>query len=391
MTKTKKTSWGLVAIIGIGSFFSYSARSLFSPLLVMIEQDLGLTHAVSTQVFTYQSIGAMCSMFFSAYLLHRFTPKKLYVATLLGGGIFLCLSSLMPTFTYITYILVLAGLFFGVYNPTYLAILSQVVSPKHWATSTAYVELGVIISFIVTPLWITVYSEYYGWRNAVAIVGFFNMLAGIWYLLYGKGGLYPTPAVSLKHTFLLLQQAQIYIFALFYTAILVAEFSIYSISSVYLVSERGLELEHANTLLSLSRLASLAMVPLGGYLADKYPPQLSLGILIVLQILSICMFASPLYPLEVIGIFLQAGASSFGFPAVFSLIPYSFSKKDQSVVIALTSPIASVLGTGVIPLLLGYMGTEYTFALGLYGVAIFFAILTLVLFKIQRYHPVHSA
>ena len=385
MEDTRKTPWLLVAIIGIGSFFSYSARSLFSPLLVMIEQDMGLTHTVSTQVFTYQSIGAMCSMFFSASLLHRFTPKKLYVASLFGGGFFLSLSSLMSSFTHITYILVFAGLFFGVYNPTYLAILSQIVNRRHWATSTAYVELGVIISFIVTPLWITVYSEYFGWRGAIAFVGFFNMLFGLWYLLYGTGGVYPTPAVSLRHTFLLLKQSQIYIFALFYTAILIAEFSIYSISSVYLVSERGLPIEHANTILSLSRLASLFMVPLGGYLADKYPPQFSLILLIIIQILSITMFASPIYSLEIIGLFLQAGASSFGFPVVFALIPYSFSKEDQSIIISLTSPLASVLGTGVIPLVLGYMGTEYSFSLGLHGVSIFFALLTLLLFKIKRY------
>ena len=385
MEDTKQTPWLLVAIIGIGSFFSYSARSLFSPLLVTIEQDMGLTHTISTQVFTYQSIGAMCSMLFSAYLLHRFTPKRIYTASLFGGGLFLCVASFMPTFQYITYVLIFAGLFFGVYNPTYLAILSQIVNTRHWATSTAYVELGVIISFIITPLWITVCNEYFGWRGSIALVGFLNMIAGLWYFLYGKGGLYPTPAVSLRHTFVLLKESQIYIFALFYTAILIAEFSIYSISSVYLVSERGLSLEHANTLLSLSRTASIFMVPLGGYLADKYRPQICLGILILLQILSISLFASPFYFLEVIGIFLQAGASSFGFPVVFSLIPYSFSKQEQSIVISLTSPFASILGTGLVPLLLGYMGTEYTFALGLYGISLLFTVLALTLWKVKKY------
>lgn len=385
MEDTRKTPWFLVAVIGIGSFFSYSARSLFSPLLVTIEQDLGLTHTVSTQVFTYQSIGAMCSMFFSAYLLHRFTPKKLYVASLLGGGIFLCLSSIMPTFEYITYVLIFAGLFFGVYNPTYLAILSQIVNARHWATSTAYVELGVIISFIITPLWITSFSEHFGWRGSIALVGFFNMLAGFWYLLHGKGGIFPTPAVSLSHIATLLKQSQIYIFALFYTTILIAEFSIYSISSVYLVAERNLSLEHANTLLSLSRIASIIMVPIGGYLADTYSPRVSLTLLIILQISSITMFSSPIYYLQVAGIFLQAGASSFGFPVVFALIPYSFSRKDQSVVISLTSPVASVLGTGIVPLLLGYMGTEYSFSLGLHGISLLFALLIIALFGIRKY------
>lgn len=385
MEDTRKTPWLWVAIIGIGSFFSYSARSLFSPLLVTIEQELGLSHSISTQVFTYQAIGSMCSMFFSAYLLSRFTPKKLYVASLLGGGVFLCIASIMPSFRGLTYVLVFAGLFFGVYNPTYLAILSQIVNRRHWATSTAYVELGVIISFILTPLWITFFTQHWGWRASIAVVGFANMLAGFWYWIHGKGGIYPTPPVSLSHTLSLLKQSQIYIFALFYTAILIAEFSIYSISSVYLVSERGLTLEHANLLLSLSRMASIIMVPIGGYLADRYSPKRTLSILILLQIVSISMFSSDIYSLQVIGIFLQAGASSFGFPVVFALIPYSFANKDQSVIIALTSPIASVLGTGIVPLILGYMGTEYSFALGLHGISIFFALLTILIFYVRKF------
>ncbi|MGL4722433.1 MAG: MFS transporter [Desulfovibrionaceae bacterium] len=385
-TVKKQTKWTWVAIIGIGSFVSYSARSILSPLLVLIERDLDLSHDISTQLYTFQAIGATVTAFCSALLLSRFTPQRMYAASLFFGGLMLVIASFIPVFFAIQYTFLLAGIFFGIYNPTYLAILSEIVSEEHWARSTAYVELGVIISFIATPLWIAIFSGSIGWRGCLLLVGIVNILGGMWYYFFGRGGVNCMERPTMSAFLHLLRLPQTYSMMICYSVILTAEFAVYSVASVYFVSEQGLSLVYANTLLSLSRIASIIMVPVGGYIADRYNPKWGLYIFIVLQAISLYMLVYPVHSVQIAGLFLQAGASSFGFPLVFSIIPYSFAKENQSLVIALTSPIASIVGTGIVPALFGILGAHYTFALGFEIFAFACILMSIPVFLLRKIH-----
>ena len=67
---------------------------------------------------------------------------------------------------------------------------------------------------------------------------------------------------------------------------------------------------------------------------------------------------------------LQAMSAGFVFPALFTLFAESFPLGQQPMLLSLSLPLASLLGSGLVPYLLGLSGDYLTFSFGygLFGV-----------------------
>ncbi|MFQ9868271.1 MAG: hypothetical protein ACLRWP_15895 [Bilophila wadsworthia] len=76
---------GFVALLFL---LNYMSRSTLTPLLVSIEEDLGIGHAQATSLLLMQSAGFSSALAASGFLLSRFKPRQIATIPLaIAGGI----------------------------------------------------------------------------------------------------------------------------------------------------------------------------------------------------------------------------------------------------------------------------------------------------------------
>ena len=85
---------GFVALLFL---LNYMSRSTLTPLLVSIEEDLGIGHAQATSLLLMQSAGFSSALAASGFLLSRFKPRQIATIPLAIAGGILLLMPLVPT------------------------------------------------------------------------------------------------------------------------------------------------------------------------------------------------------------------------------------------------------------------------------------------------------
>jgi NNP family nitrate/nitrite transporter-like MFS transporter len=141
---------------------------------------------------------------------------------------------------------------------------------------------------------------------------------------------------------------------------------------LFLVNDVGMDRTPANLITGLSRLSALFSVFIAGALADRIgrlrTVKLSLGAAgtcaVLLGVLRGPWITPPL-------IFLQAGFAASFYPAGFSLLSSVFPLPVRNVAVSMVLILASLIGAGVVPPLVGFLADRYSFsfAFGAAGVA----------------------
>ena len=140
---------GFVALLFL---LNYMSRSTLTPLLVSIEEDLGIGHAQATSLLLMQSAGFSSALAASGFLLSRFKPRQIATIPLAIAGGILLLMPLVHTLGQARLVFIAFGLGVGFYFPAGMATLSSLVFPKDWGKAVAIHELAPNTGFILIPL-----------------------------------------------------------------------------------------------------------------------------------------------------------------------------------------------------------------------------------------------
>lgn len=68
--------------------------------------------------------------------------------------------------------------------------------------------------------------------------------------------------------------------------------------------------------------------------------------------------------LLIAAVFFQSMAATFFFPAGLTALSNAFSEEFRSVAVSLIIPVATLIGQGMVPAMLGYLGQQNAFRLG---------------------------
>ena len=319
---------GFVALLFL---LNYMSRSTLTPLLVSIEEDLGIGHAQATSLLLMQSAGFSSALAASGFLLSRFKPRQIATIPLAIAGGILLLMPLVHTLGQARLVFIAFGLGVGFYFPAGMATLSSLVFPKDWGKAVAIHQLAPNTGFILIPLLAQAGLMFTDWRGVFAIMGVLMICTAGAFLLWGRGGNTRTDAPSFKGCGVLLKNPASWIVALLMAVSMIGEFSIYSILQIFLVS--ACFLLHAVALCLMSVDASVSRIP------------------------ALC------------GVFLQAASMAFVFPPLFKVFAQCFSADEQPILLSLTMPLAGLISAGGIPFFIGYCGEYYTFGLAFLTIA----------------------
>ena len=146
---------------------------------------------------------------------------------------------------------------------------------------------------------------------------------------------------------------------------------IYTMLPLFLVTERGMDLTRANTLLGLSQISGLFMVFIAGWVTDRIGQKTAMGVILLAGGILTILLGVLRGGWLVAGIFVQPAFLSSFFPGAFAALSRVTPPNMRSVVSAIGPPTAFLLGGGLIPAFVGYAGETYTFSLGLIAVGCF--------------------
>ena len=137
----------------------------------------------------------------------------------------------------------------------------------------------------------------------------------------------------------------------------------------YLVTERGMNPELVNTLVGLSRLSSLGIIFAAGYLVDRFGAPRVIAVVMLSAGLATAAMSLAYRPLLIAAVFLQPILTACFFPAGFTVISRIAPREMHNLTISFISPIGYAVGSGLVPLFLGFLGDRLSFASGflIYG------------------------
>jgi len=346
-------------------FLNFTARFIIAPLMPTIEQDLGLTHGQAGSLFLMIYIGYSITLagagFISARVGHRATI--IISALALGGSVLLVSAS--GSLAGISAGLIVLGGAAGIYLPSGLATITAVISPKHWGKAMAVHELAPNLGLLVAPILAEALLGLLSWRGILALLGAISVLSGLAFIRYGPGRGLRGRAPGSSDIKNLLQMPSLYLIVGVFSLGISGSAAVYSMLPLYMVAERGLDRAWANTILALSRISGLFMSFVSGWATDRFGAVRTLALIMLATGLATILLAVLPSSWSITMIFLQAAISACFFPPALAALSLIAPPHLRSVAVSLTIPVGILIGMGLMPVGIGFMGDIGAFGLGL--------------------------
>jgi NNP family nitrate/nitrite transporter-like MFS transporter len=360
-----KAMIGNIIFLTLLFFLTFISRFIFAPLMPTIMKDLGLTSAQAGSIFLIGSLGVFIGSFFSGFLSSRIYHRGALIVSALSVGLVLLACAFVVSLGVIRMTMLVLGVAAGLNLPSNMATITAIVSRDDWGKALAVQQMAPPLSLVLGPLISVALLTWFSWRIPLACVAIFSLAVGFAFMRFGKCGDFPGDAPRIPLVKVVLVHKSFWIMVLLFAFGMGGQVGIYAMLPLYLVTERGLDSGLANTLIGLSQISALFMTFFSGWVTDRIGEKRSIalflsisgGLTILLGILSGT-------GLKVV-VFLQPALIVCFFPAGFAALSRIVQPNMRSLAAAFAPPTAFILGGGLFPAALGYMGEAYTFGLGI--------------------------
>ncbi len=352
-------------------FLNFMSRIIFAPLLPVIEQDLDIHHVQAGSLFLFITSGYFISLMGSGFVSSRLTHRNAiilsaFVLGLIQMGVSFC-ESLWAIRSGVFFI----GLMAGIYLPSGIATLTALVNPGHWGKAVAIHELAPNLGFVVIPLIAEALLAWFPWRGVVAAAGLLTLLSGAAFYRFGRGGHFRGAPPTLSAIRTLIREPGFWIMLCLFSLAISSTLGIYTMLSLYLVAERGMDQTLANTLIACSRILGVGASFIAGWAADRLGIRKTvITVFLITGLLTVLLGPVPDAVLYVV-FFLQPTIAVCFFPAGFAALSSLGPPEIRSVAVSFTIPFAFTIGSGVVPTLIGVMGDRGSFGIGISVLGLF--------------------
>ncbi len=354
----------LLALTGV-FFLNFISRVAIPPLLPSLENSLGLSHAQAGSLFIFLSAGYFSSILGSGFISCRLGHRRTIILSGCAVGAAMLVLGLANGLWGLGLGLLLLGLASGPYLPSAMATITHLAPMRHWGKALAVHELAPNLGFVLAPLLAAGLLEVISWSGVAFLLGAASLAWGLGFARWGQGGDFPGQAPDFSSLRLLAGLPAFWAMIFLFSLGLGGTLGIYSMLPLYLTSERGMDLEHANLLVALSRVICVGMAFLSGWATDHLGPRQALAAVFSLNgLLTIALGASQGGWL-VFFLFVQPMVAVCFFPAGFAALSRIGPASVRPVAISMTVPPAYLLGGGALPAGIAYLGEAWSFGWGI--------------------------
>lgn len=353
----------ILFLVGI-FLLNFIGRIVLSPMMPTVEKDLNVGHDEAGSLFFMISLGYCIGLLFSGFISSRVTHRKTILLSSIALGGALIVVSISHDLWMIRLALIFLGTAAGLYLPSGIATVTELVQPEHWGKAIAIHELAPNLAFIIAPLLVEALLGTFSWRGVLMLSGIASMVSGAVFMIFGKGGNFPGEAPNMSTLRVILKEPSFWIMMGLFSLGIGASFGVYTILPLYLVAEKGMDRTWANTLIAFSRIFTLGSSILTGLITDRIGPRKTLmGIFVTAAIITILLGVVPGWWI-IPTVFIQSILATSFFPAGFAALSRIGSARIKNIAVSLTMPISFLLGGGVIAAGIGMAGEMGSFALG---------------------------
>ena len=360
-----KAMIGSIIFLTLLFFLTFISRFIFSPLMPSIGHDLNLTHGQAGSIFLIGSVGVFMGSLVSGFVSSRINHRGTLVISMFGVALALFACTFLASLWTIRVSMLALGIAAGLNLPSNMATITAIVNQQDWGKALAIQQMAPPLSLILGPLLSVLLLIWFSWRIPLASIAVISLVIGFVLMRFGRLGDFPGDAPSISHVKVVLAQKSFWIIIILFALGMGGQVGVYAMMPLYLVNERGLGPELANTLVGLSQVSALFMTFFAGWITDKIGERRAIVLFLTISggiTILLGLFSGPW--LKVI-VFLQPALIVCFFPAGFAALSRIVQPNYRSLAAAWAPPTAFVIGGGLFPAGLGYMGEAYTFGLGI--------------------------
>jgi NNP family nitrate/nitrite transporter-like MFS transporter len=300
------------------------------------------------------------SSFISSRLSHR---KTILLSTVTLGGALLFVG-LSYELWMVRLGLFALGMAAGLYLPSGIATLTELVNPRHLGKAISIHELAPNSSFVVAPLIAEMLLGWFSWQGIFILFGIFSIFGGILFSIFGRGGNFCGEPLNVSTLRVIMREPSFWIMMALFSLGIGGTFGMFAMFPLYLVSERGMDQAWANTLVGLSRIAPVGIAILSGWVTDRLGPKCALKVIFLANGMAVMLLGLVSESWMVALIFLQPVLASSFFPPGFAALSRIGNTRFKSIAVSLTVPVSFLLGGGGVPAMVGAIGQVRSFSTG---------------------------
>ncbi|MFC1821022.1 MFS transporter [Thermodesulfobacteriota bacterium] len=354
-------------------FLNFSSRTVISPLLPIIEDELAINHTLAGSLFLYVSVGFTISVFLSGIISKHIGYKR----SIISGYIILVLVLIcfryVETYFYFTIISFFIGLGSGIYLPCAVPLITSVFSRENWGKAIGFHETAASSNLLAVPIIVAFALRYYHWKSFFIIISGACLIIIILFWMLAPNPR-PQEGKSIKYISVLIRK-DFWIITITWTIMAMATSGIYNIIPLFLVKEKGVELELANFILGFSRVGGVLVMILTGFILDLYGVKKILLTVLLITGMSTAGIALTQATWLLVGmLFIQAAISVGFFPAAILTISKITRLEERSTFTGLTMATASIFGMGIGSVILGALADRWNFRVGIIIVGVLSAL-----------------
>jgi len=361
--------------------FNFLARFIWGPLLIPIEEDLGISHTGAGSLFFLITIGYMGGLLVSGYISKKISHPETIGYSCISCGVVLAGASLSDSLPTLALSLLLVGFTTGIYLPSAIPTLTFGLAQGDYGKAYSFHEISPSLCFIIGPILAEVMLRYYPWRMVLLPVAVGAFLLGIIYLVRPVTGRIYGEAPSLKSVKRVLSERRYWFLLFIFILGAGANVGVYAMLPLYLQAGRGLDQTTANTLLSVSRIAAIFSPFLVGWVTDRFGAGRVLTVIVFFNGVATAMLGTSSELLFRGALFVQPMLSTAFFPPIWTILSDIVDPRSRNLGVSLIVPPAFIIGGGVLPTVIGAFGDAGMFPVGF----VLWGVITLSSFWVVRY------
>ncbi|MBW2139309.1 MAG: MFS transporter [Deltaproteobacteria bacterium] len=360
-----KSVIGSIVFLTLLFFLTFIGRFIFAPLMPSIVKDLGITPSQAGSIFLIASVGVFIGSMVSGFISSRINHRGNLVVSMLAAVGALITCTLFPTLWVIRGSMLVLGIAAGLNLPSNVATITAMVSRQDWGKALAVQQTAPPMSLVVGPLLVVLLLEVSSWKGPLLCIAGAAIGVGFILLIFGKFGDFPGDPLKPSPVRAVLRLRSFWIMVILFALGMGGQVGVYAMLPLYMVTERGMNAETANTLIGVAQISALFMTFLAGWITDRIGEKKAIMMFLIASgLVNIMLGLSSGLRLKVM-VFLQPALFVCFFPAAFSALSRIVQPTMRSIAAVMAPPTAFVLGGGLFPAALGYMGEAYSFGLGI--------------------------
>jgi len=349
--------WGLWFLI-------FSTRTVISPLLPIIEDELAISHALAGSLFFFLSIGYTVTVSLAGLLSLRISFKRLIVSSIviLVAGLF-CLKY-AKTYSSFAIASLFMGLGSGIYLPCAIPLITSIFRRGNWGKAIAFHETAASLSILSIPLLTAFALRFFYWRSLFVILSGACLMVIIPFWVFAPD---PRPLEGKRvRLSSILRRRDFWIMATLWAFAGMTNAGIYNIIPLFLVNEKGMQLEMANTIFGFSRAGGFFVTVLIVFVLDRYgAKKILLFTLLTTGLSTMGMAVAQTFWLLVTMLIMQGTVCVAFYPVGLMAISKLTNLDERSIFTGATIGISAIVGMGITPVVLGAVADAWNFQIGI--------------------------